>query len=316
MYRTLHAIYCDRDQHFDNELLWDFLKSLDIVIDYSLSDAFKSTDMMKMFNRLLEEVLWKVNSKTNFDITWDLRLAAVIKTINERVISYLDISLSTINFEKIQKTFAVNFIILHLSERDIRTWHDELITSTAHCNHVRVYLNHRVEMHDMIQIIITHQRLEEATRYNREIFKMFHHSDDLVMLYQKKIEKLESKWRDSFRIQDYDDSHDLSFILTQLNDRKVRESFHDDHLKMFISRTRYLTREAKILSQNQTIRKTRVRRRWNMILFCRYEAILSHAAVYSFFFFFVGSRRLLFLSLSVDERSFPVCIRGDVMRDD
>jgi UDP-N-acetylglucosamine 2-epimerase len=64
MYRTSHVIYCDRDQHFDNEMLREFLKSYDIVIDYSSSDAFKSTDMMKMFNRLLEEILKKASSNT------------------------------------------------------------------------------------------------------------------------------------------------------------------------------------------------------------------------------------------------------------
>jgi UDP-N-acetylglucosamine 2-epimerase len=65
MYRTSYAIYCDRDQHFDNEMLRDFLKDYDIVIDYSSFETFKSTDMMKMFNRFLEKMLRKIRSNTN-----------------------------------------------------------------------------------------------------------------------------------------------------------------------------------------------------------------------------------------------------------
>jgi hypothetical protein len=151
----------------------------------------------------------------------------------------------------------------HLSDRNIRVWHDELIISTVHCNHVRIYLNHRVEIHDMIQTTIIKQRKNDAAKYNREIFRAIHHFDDLIMLWQKKTKKLESRWRDSFRISDYDESHDIFFILIQLNDRKIRDSFHDDHLKTFTSRTDYLVNKfiAEILSQKQIIRRTRVRKR-------------------------------------------------------
>jgi hypothetical protein len=45
----------------------------------------------------------------------------------------------------------------------------------------------------MIQIVTARQRKNEAARYNREVFAMIHHFDDLAMLYQKKIEKLESR---------------------------------------------------------------------------------------------------------------------------
>jgi hypothetical protein len=268
MYRTLHVIYCDRDQHFDNEMLRDFLKTHDIVIDYSSSDAFKSTDMMKMFNRLLEEIFRKSESNTNN--TWDLRLAKIIKAVNERIISYLDINSSTINFERIQETSSINATILHLFDRDIRTWHDELIISAIHCNHVRIYLNHRAEIHDMIQITIVKQRENDAAKYNREIFRTIHHSNDLVMLWQKKTRKLKSRWRDSFRISDYDEFHEVFFTFVQLNDRKIRDFFHEDHLKTFTSKEEYLIRKTseEILSQFQIIRKIRVRKTWDMSLFC------------------------------------------------
>jgi hypothetical protein len=240
-------------------MLRDFLKSYEIVIDYSSSDAFKSTDMMKMFSRLFEEMLRKTES--NADNIWDLRLAKIIKAINERIISYLKINSSVINFEKIQKTSSINFILLHLSDRDIRAWHDSLITSIIHCNHVRVYLNHKAKVHDMIQVIIIRRKENEVARYNREIFKIIHHFNDLIMLWQKNTAKLKSRWRDFFKIQSYVESHEVSFTLVQLNDRKIREFFHDDHLKTFISRTDYLARETVNLSQQQNIRKSRAKKR-------------------------------------------------------
>jgi hypothetical protein len=118
LYRTFHAIYCDPDQHFDNEILREFLKSQDIVIDYSSLDAFNSTDLIEMSNILFEEVLRKrnTNSNSSSNTIWDLRLAKIIKAIDESVISYLKISLSTINFERVQKIPSINSIILHLSE--------------------------------------------------------------------------------------------------------------------------------------------------------------------------------------------------------
>jgi hypothetical protein len=244
-------------------MLRNFLKFYDIVINYNSSDAFKSTDMMKMSNRLLEKMLRKANSNSDSNTTWDLRLAKTTKAINERVILYLDISSFAINFEKIQKTSSINSIILHLSNRNIQKWHRELITFVIHCNHVRAYLNHRAKIHDIVQVIIIQQRENEIARYNREIFKMIHHSDDLIMLWQKNTIKLESRWRDSFKIFDYDESHDIFFILIQLNDRKIRDSFHDDQLKTFTSRTDYLVNKfiTETLPQQQTIRKSRVKKK-------------------------------------------------------
>ena len=60
------------------------------------------------------------------------------------------------------------------------------------------------------------------------------------MIYQKNVDKLQSRWRDSFIIFNYDDTHDVSFILVQLNGRDIRDIFHDDHLKSFQSRYEYL----------------------------------------------------------------------------
>ena len=77
-------------------------------------------------------------------------------------------------------------------------------------------------------------------RYNRGIKSRKHSIDDYVMLYQKDIEKLKLRWRGPFMISNYEDHHDVSFTLTQLDERDVKRIFHDDHLKSFQPRYEYL----------------------------------------------------------------------------
>ncbi len=158
--------------------------------------------------------------------------------------------------------------------------------------------------------------MKKVVRYNREVYKLIHRSDDLIMLWQKNTEKLKSRWRDSFRISDYDESHEISFILTQFSDRKIRDTFHDDHLRTFTSRTEYFMNNIDIqdLSQHQTIRRTRVRKEWNIVLFlcvliawlllslCEYT---MHSAVNSFFL--IESRELL-LSVSFSRWAVFSCL--------
>ena len=62
-YRKSVKIYCDHEQHFDNEKLRTFLKSEKVKIIYSSSDASKSTKMIEMKNKLLQNVLRKIIMK-------------------------------------------------------------------------------------------------------------------------------------------------------------------------------------------------------------------------------------------------------------
>ena len=59
-YRKSVEIYCDHDQHFDNEEFRRFLKLKDIKIIYSSSRALKSIDMIEMKNKLLQNVMRKI----------------------------------------------------------------------------------------------------------------------------------------------------------------------------------------------------------------------------------------------------------------
>ena len=64
LYRKLYIFYTDRDQHFFNNELRDFLRYEDIAVNFSPSESFKSTGMMEVYNKLLEAVL-KKNSQSD-----------------------------------------------------------------------------------------------------------------------------------------------------------------------------------------------------------------------------------------------------------
>ena len=59
MYRKPYAFYIDSGQHFLNNELQEFLRNEGIVFDYSPSGSSKSTGMVEVCNKLLEEVLRK-----------------------------------------------------------------------------------------------------------------------------------------------------------------------------------------------------------------------------------------------------------------
>ena len=185
-HRTPHAIYCDRGQHFDNEILRKFLRSHGVAIEYSPSGASKSTGMIEMSNRLLETVLRK--DHTNSD--WDERLSLSAEAVNHRIIPYLGLSPVSINFGNIYETSATTATLLHFPGQNIQKWHSDLSTPSLHCNYVRTYLTHRAEIHDLVRETTRRQREDEAARYNRGITRSVHHLGDMVMLFQKNAKKL------------------------------------------------------------------------------------------------------------------------------
>ena len=62
IYRHSYVFYCDREQHFDNAKLKNFLKIRKIIIDYNLSKFSKNIEMIEIFNKILKNVLKKNNS--------------------------------------------------------------------------------------------------------------------------------------------------------------------------------------------------------------------------------------------------------------
>lgn len=116
MYRRPYAFYCDFDYYFFNEELREYLRGEEVAIDYRPFGTSKSTKMMKVCNRLLEDVLRK-NSQTY--LKWDQRILKSADCVNTRIITHLRFSSSSILFDDLSKTSATTAILLALSERDI-----------------------------------------------------------------------------------------------------------------------------------------------------------------------------------------------------
>jgi hypothetical protein len=119
------------------------------------------------------------------------------------------------------------------------------------------FLNFRSQLHDVIRARSDRKKKEEAVRFNREIMHYQFLFDDFIILYQKKSNKLKSRWRESFRISEYDENHDISYIIKQLNKRKIKKTFHENHFKLFSFKTDYLVDSFDIsLQSEQIIRKS------------------------------------------------------------
>ena len=87
-------------------------------------------------------------------------------------------------------------------------------------------------------------------------------SGDLVVVYQERAGKLEPRWRGPFAIGGFGGEHGVTYQLRQLNGRRIRGTFHGNHLKQFIPRSGYLADPTidPAIPSYQTIRKPRMRK--------------------------------------------------------
>lgn len=187
MYRRPYAFYLDRGQHFYNDVLVGFLRSEEIAADFSSSGASKSTDIIEVYNKLLEEVLRK---DLHIDMKWDRRISKGASSVNSRIIGHLNYLSKVILFGYVQKTSAITATLLALSGRDIYAWIAELKDQGRYAKVVREYLLHLADVYDSVVVASNLRKDTEVERYNRGIKLAVHHVGDLVMLYQKKSGKL------------------------------------------------------------------------------------------------------------------------------
>lgn len=191
---------------------------------------------MEVGNRLLEQVLRKRG------IEWNTVLASSTLQLNFRIINHLHMSSFEI-FLRIPFHFgSVDFTLTYLPERTMKLWHDEMTDSISHFKAVSSYITYRAQIQDYIKKLFNQKKNEETARYNRGVFRVQHFSETMIMLYQKNVGKLKSKWKKSFII-DAPGEHGVSWKLRQLNGRLIKHIYHEDHFKQFIPRTDYLAEE-------------------------------------------------------------------------
>ncbi len=238
-FQRSYIIYCDREQHFNNLVVRVFLSFESISISYNSSNFSRSTEMIEIFNKLLENVLRKSFENVN----WNQTLNWVTKFINFRVISYLKMSSIDIIIDSIQKIMFTSFTLLTLSERDIFDWVAELCSFVFHIQKIRRYIQFKLNSYDYVKALSQKQWENMIYKYDQDVSLINHQLKDLIMLYQKNSDKLQFKWRNSFRIQNHKRTHERFYILRQINERKIRNSFHDNDLKWFVSCFEYLIKD-------------------------------------------------------------------------
>ena len=80
------VIYCDRGQHFENQLLGYFTTEQGVTLTYGPRGSSKSFGLIERGNRILEDVIRK--SIPNGE-TWDTVLQKSTKNVNDRVIAHM-----------------------------------------------------------------------------------------------------------------------------------------------------------------------------------------------------------------------------------
>ena len=255
-YAKPKAIYWDRGQHFDNQLVKDFLEGLGIAFSHSPSGSSQSTGMIEVGNRILESVIRKGGD-------WEDGLKDSTRSVNSRTIRHLSVAPCEIllgvppspDLSEIWKPLASSdSVIAHV---------DTLSDPPEHGRLVYQYLTYRAELHDQVSQASLARKELEATRYNKGVRHTVFAPGELVMLYQKTAGKLQPRWRGPFRVSHFATERGLSYVLRQLNDRLIRGSFHGNHLKRFEPREGYLcdpNSDPALLPQ-QTIRRPAKRAR-------------------------------------------------------
>lgn len=113
LYKLFKTFYIDSKIHFDAEEIRNFLRARGVKINYSLFEFFGSTGVVKIKNRLLEQMLRKKN------IEWNTVFASFILQLNFKIIDHFHMFSFEIFLEIPFHLEFVDFTLTHLSERII-----------------------------------------------------------------------------------------------------------------------------------------------------------------------------------------------------
>lgn len=207
--------------------------------------------MIEVSNRTSEGVMRKGHS-----VEWDQGLARSTELENCRIIHHLQTAPSTILLGLEPSVADLDAKLSFVPPTDIESWVVQMSNPVAHAQKVRDYCNYRAQTHDQLS---SRKKEQDAARYDAGVTRVFHELDTMVMIYQKRTAKMEARWRGPFRITGYGGVHGLSGEVSQLNGRKIRGTFHGDHLKPFTERTCYLA-TGETFEESQTVRRRRARK--------------------------------------------------------
>ena len=247
------TIYWNVDSTFKSIEIKKVLSKRNIVCIFVSNQFHKSVDMIERNNKILKHAINKMRkSDENFlDI-----FRRAFSACNERHITHLEYTFNQILHDIESFNFAiVRFVqFLQLFEKIVLSNFDEMLS---------LMWNHMIKREKIRKNVIkriskTKQRMKK--RYDREIklklfvFDQYVFFRDINLIFDKNV----FRWRESFVIVDSTNEHEFNYHLLKLNDKKISNQFHDDHLRSFFAREEYLRSiNEKILSIIKNLRKTK-----------------------------------------------------------
>lgn len=211
--------------------------------------------MMKINNKLLKQILRKQS------VEWNLALIFFILQLNFKIVTHFHMFFTEIflnvfffNLKSVDFTFA------HIFNLIIKSWHEKMTDFNRHISTVFNYLIYKAQIWNYVKKLSNEKKNVDAKKYDRDVIRTYHVSKFMIMLYQKKAEKLKLRWKKSFLINQFK-KHDISWRLKQLNDRFIKKTYHENHLKFFVFKIEYLFKSEKMQHQKTiNFKKTKKRR--------------------------------------------------------
>ena len=253
LYGKPKGIYWDRGQHFISQEVQDFLTMAGIGFSYSPSGSSMSTGMVEVGNKILEDVLRKEDD-------WEATFRKSIRSLNSRIIKHLTYAPCEILLGLPPVPDLLDQWKPPLTSDSIRANIASLTDPLKHSTAVNQYITHRSQVHDRVSQLSIARKEGEAARYNKGVRQRVFEPGDLVMLYQKDTGKLQPRWRGPFVVEAFASPRGVSYLIKQTNGRRIKGTFHGNHLKLFIARTGYLSDQASQLLPQQTIRPSKRQR--------------------------------------------------------
>ena len=250
------TIYWDRSQHFKNVKVETWLQAKGIHFFSNLSGNHKSIGMVEINNRLLKNLIRRNAASEN---QWENILEKATRVLTQRTIFYLGMFPASILFDRRSLFKIIDECKTSIATKNIHEIVKIYQHPVTHAVSIRVYLQHRAQIHDHICQLRTERQKVAVRKYNKGIRLTTFQVGNLVMLHQKRRKKLDPSWRGPFSIAGYG-KHGMSFSLRQINGRRITGSFHGDDFKRYVPRSGHLffPNDPHLFIQ-QIIRKTRNR---------------------------------------------------------
>ena len=229
------AIYWDANIAFRSNEMQKMLDELDIICIIAPSQSHKSLRMIERDNRTLRTTM---NKMTLPDENVIDTLRKVASTCNERYVKHLNYTPNQILHDiELRDSVVVRSVkTTMLSDKIVLSTVEEMLP------YVWNHMTRREQIHqDVIQRTRKSKQRMKA-RYDKEInIKMFISDQYVFLLNTNSIfAKNTFRWREPFVIANKANEHNSNYKLLKMNDNRASNQFHDDHLRSFFAREKYL----------------------------------------------------------------------------